>query len=113
MAKGYRFATRVAVLRHGAAVSDGLQLVPGALAEVGRRWASRRDVSDGERFRSAETMAELGARYTLRADSLTRAITPKDSLREGDAGPVLAILGVKLIAEGALVEITCARRSDL
>jgi head-tail adaptor len=110
MARGLRFAWRVTVLRAGAPVDDGLQLRPGAEVDAFSRMAARRDVSDGERFRSGEVMAELGTRYTLRADSQTRTITAKDRLREG--GEVLQILGVKLAGEGALVEITCARRPD-
>jgi head-tail adaptor len=110
MARGLRFARRVTVLRAGAAVDDGLQSRPGAEVEAFSRMADRRDVSDGERFRSGEVMAELGTRYTLRADSLTRTITAKDRLREG--GVVLQILGVKEAGAGALIEVTCARRSD-
>lgn len=113
MARQLRFATRVTILRAGPAVSDGLQRRPGAEVAVCTRWASRRDVSDSERLRSGEVMAEIGTRYTLRSDSLTRTITAKDRLRQGpDGGPVLAILGVKEVAEGALIELTCARRAD-
>lgn len=112
MPRRLRFATRVTVLRHGAATFDGLQDVPGALAEVVTRMADRRDVSDGERFRSGEVMAEIVTRYTLRADSLTRTITPKDRLREGAAGGGVAIVGVKEVAGGSLIEVSCAARSD-
>ena len=108
--KGFRFAHRVVVLRR-VLIDDGLQMTPGPAAEIVAMWASRQDVSDGERFRSGEKAADLVARFVVRATTETRGISAKDTLRDG-LGTELEIIGVKSIREGALIEITTAQRAD-
>lgn len=108
--KGFRFNVRARFLRV-ALVDDGLQMVPGAPYPVGTVWAARRDISDGERFKAGELASELVARFVVRSTELSRSITPKDLLQQEPGAP-LQIVGVKIIRDGALVEITTAERSD-
>lgn len=108
--KGKLFNRRVTFLRRGTA-DDGLQSIPGADEVLGTVWAAREDVSDGERLKAGERAAELQSRYLVRSTALTRALTAKDILREGD-GPKVEIFGVKTVGHGALIEVTTMRRSD-
>ena len=108
--KGYRFSVRISILRR-AMVDDGLQMTPGAPVTLCTVWAARRDISDAERFRAGEKAAEMVARFVLRSTADTRDITAKDTLKT-DAGVELEIIGVKVIQEGMLIEITTAARSD-
>lgn len=109
--KGYRFATRITLLR-AAMVDDGLQTIPGVPVAIGTVWAARRDISDGERLKGGEKAAELVARFVIRATAFSRTLTAKDCLREAADGPVLEIFGVKSMHEGQLIEITTMQRSD-
>jgi head-tail adaptor len=108
--KGFRFSQRVTFLRR-APVDDGFQTVLGVPVTLGTVWASRKDVSDGERFRAGEKADEMVARFVVRATAFTRGLTAKDTLRDG-SGPDLDIIGIKVIREGSLIEITTAERSD-
>ena len=108
--KGYRFSTRISILRR-VLVDDGLQMTPGAPVTLCTVWAARRDISDAERFRAGEKAAEMVARFVVRSTAVTRDISAKDTLKT-DAGVELEIIGVKVIQEGMLIEITTAARSD-
>lgn len=108
--KGYRFSTRISILRR-AMVDDGLQMTAGAPISLCTVWAARRDISDGERFKAGEKAAEMVARFVVRSTAATRDITAKDTLKT-DAGLELEIIGVKVVQESALIEITTAARSD-
>lgn len=73
-------------------------------------WASKLDVSDGERYRAAEVQAVVTTRFRVRWSAFTAAITPKDRLvcegRDYD------ITGIKEIGRREYVEITAAARQD-
>jgi head-tail adaptor len=106
MAARLRFAARVTILR-SAMVDDGMSTVQASPEPVVALWADRRDVSDGEKLRSGELMAELSARFTFRAESRSRGITAKDRLQHGQN--VFHIVGIKETRNGALIEVTCGR----
>ena len=55
--------------------------------------------------------SKLVARFVVRSTALTRSITPKDRLRH-EPGDEMEIVGIKTVAEGALIEFTTAERSD-
>jgi SPP1 family predicted phage head-tail adaptor len=73
-------------------------------------WASKRDVSDGEKYRAAEVQAVVTTRFVVRWSSFTAGITPKDRLVCG--GREYEISGVKEIGRREFVEITAAARQD-
>jgi SPP1 family predicted phage head-tail adaptor len=80
-------------------------------ASVATVWASKRDVSDGERFRSDQTIAGLTTRFVVRHSSVTATITPKDRLV--CEGRTYDIHGVKEVhGTRRFLEISAAWRSD-
>lgn len=97
-------------LMRPSSVDDGFQVAPGAGVSLGRCWASRRDISDGEKFKAGEMAADLMARFVVRPTLLTRSVTPKDAILHN--GQQLSIVGIKTISEGTLIEFTTAERSD-
>lgn len=74
--------------------------------------ARRRDVSDGEAYRSAEVGAQLTARFIVRWSTVTESITPLDRLRF--RGKVYNITGVKEVIEtrNQWREISAIMRAD-
>lgn len=85
---------RVAILR-GGSVDDGTATVTGPLAEIGRRWAKRTDVSDGERIRAGQQGQSLTARFVMHSDSLTKSIAGKDVLVMVKTGERFEVVGNK------------------
>lgn len=74
-------------------------------------WASKRDVSDGERVRAAEVQAQITTRFVVRWSSFSAALTPKDRLVCG--GLEYDISGIKEIGKRrTYLEITAATRVD-
>lgn len=74
--------------------------------------ARRRDVSDGEAYRSAEVGAQLTARFLVRWSTVTESITPLDRIRF--RGKVYNITGVKEVADtrNQWREISAVMRAD-
>jgi SPP1 family predicted phage head-tail adaptor len=73
-------------------------------------WASKKDLSDGERWRASEVQAHVTTRFVIRSSEFSRDLTPKDRLicegREYD------ITGIKEIGRRDMLEITAAARAD-
>jgi head-tail adaptor len=65
---------RVTVLR-SEIIDDGFSATSGEPTPVGRRWAKKTDVSDGEKVAAAAQGRTLTSRFLVRWDSLTAAIT--------------------------------------
>ena len=74
-------------------------------------WASKSDISDGERWRAAEVAASVTTRFVVRWSIFTADLTPRDRLV--CEGREYEIVGVK---EGAgrrqWLEVTAAARTD-
>ena len=105
-----RFDRRISIWR-SELVDDGTATVPGEPAEIGKRWAKRSDISDGERMRAGENAQDLTTRWTVRSDSLTRTIAGGDALRH--KGVVYEVTGTKEGTEREdEIEITTAARLD-
>lgn len=79
--------------------------------DLGKRWASKEDVSDGEKVRAAQVGASVTTRFRVRYDSLTSTLTAADRLV--CEGVEYQISGTK---EGdgrrREIEITAARPND-
>ena len=73
-------------------------------------WASRSDISDGERWRAGEVQAHVTTRFQVRSSAFTRAITAKDRLT--CEGREFDISGIKQIGRRDRLEITAAARAD-
>jgi len=74
-------------------------------------WASKADLSDGEKWRAGEVAASVTTRFIIRSSTFSRGVTPKDRLVCD--GETYEISGIK---EGKgrkrWLEITCATRAD-
>lgn len=73
-------------------------------------WASKTDVSDGERLRADQVSANLTARFVVRWSSFTADLTPKDRITY--AGETFDILGIKEIGRREGLEITAGAKVD-
>lgn len=71
-------------------------------------WASKVDVSDGERLRAGEVSATITSRFVVPSMAMTRGITPKDQLVCD--GVTYAIFGIKDIGKRWRLEITAGAR---
>lgn len=73
-------------------------------------WASKADISDGERWRAGEVAAHVTTRFQVRWSLFTAGITPKDRLV--CEGRTYDITGIKEIGRRERIEITTAARTD-
>lgn len=73
-------------------------------------WASETPISDGERLRAGETLAQKASRFVVRYSAITATITPID--RISYEGKVWDINGVKEIGRREGFEITATARAD-
>ncbi|KZC82889.1 phage head-tail adapter protein [Sphingobium yanoikuyae] len=104
------FDRRISIWNAGL-IDDGTATVQGPLAEVGKRWAKKVDVKDGERLRAGENAQELTTRFTVRSDALTRTIIGGFVIKH--KGVTYAVTGTKEGREREdVIEITTAARPD-
>lgn len=96
-------------LRRKVETNTGLGVTE-AWSDLGTIWASRKDVSDGEKVAAGRMMATLAARFVVRSFELTRSLTPKDALIEG--GKTFDIMGIKELDRRGFLEITAEARAD-
>jgi SPP1 family predicted phage head-tail adaptor len=73
-------------------------------------WASKADVSDGEKLRAAQVGSVLTTRFVCRWSSDIQDVNAKDRLRFD--GKTFDVVGVKEIGRHEGIEITAARASD-
>jgi SPP1 family predicted phage head-tail adaptor len=73
-------------------------------------WASREDVSDGERWRAAEVSATISHRFRIRFSNTVADVNPKDRIRFD--GRVFDIHHVKELGRRAGLELTASARAD-
>lgn len=97
-------------LRRKAVTNTGLGMTE-AWADLATIWASRKDVSDGEKIAAGGVMGTITARFVVRSSNLTRGLTPKDALIEG--GKTFQITGIKEMGRRDFLEITAEARADL
>lgn len=97
--------------RRATMVDDGFGQVEKWQDHGSPQWASKKDVSDGERFRASEVAASITTRFVVRYSAFTRDLTPKDRLV--CEGLEYNITGIKE-AKGRRqwLELTCAARVD-
>lgn len=97
--------------RRASLVNDGFGMAE-TWADYGDpQWASKRDISDGERWRSGEVQSHASTRFAVRHNQFTAALTPRDRLVCDSVE--YEIVGIK---EGEKrrqwIEITAAVRTD-
>ncbi len=101
---------RRAQFRRATTADDGISQVQTWADHGSPVWASRRDVSDGERQRAAEVGAVITSRFVVRSSAFTRGLTAKD--RMVCDGLTFDITGIKEIGRRDRLEITAAARPD-
>ncbi len=108
--RGGKLDRQIILERYGISYDAFNQPIEG-WAEIGRRWASKEDVSDGEKIRAAQVGASVSTRFRVRYDSLTWTLTGADRLI--CEGVEYQISGTK---EGSgrrrEIEITAVRSND-
>ena len=78
---------------------------------IGKRWAEKLDVSDGEQLRAAQMGATITTRFrVLRRDAVNASLTARDRIVLGAL--VYEITGIKEVDPDGL-EITATARPDL
>ena len=73
-------------------------------------WASKVDVSDGERWRAGSVAAQITTRFRVRYSAFTADLSPKDRLT--CEGTTYDITGIKEFGRRDMLEITAAARAD-
>ncbi|ARU02974.1 head-tail adaptor protein [Yoonia vestfoldensis] len=74
-------------------------------------WASKQDVSDGERWRAGQVSAQITTRFVVRWTAFTAALRPTDQLVCG--GVTYEITGIKEpLGRRQWLEITTAAQVD-
>ena len=101
---GARKLDRRIQFRRYTEVDDGFSKVENWADHGSPVWASKQDVSDGERVRGAEVSATLTARFVIRSSVFSRDLTAKDALTY--KGVTYEIFGIKEIGRNKWLEIT-------
>lgn len=73
-------------------------------------WASMTPISDGERTRAGETLAQKAARFVIRYSTTTSSVDPRDRLIFD--GATYDINGVKEISPNEYLELTATARAE-
>ena len=104
---------RLAQFTRSELIDDGLSTRPGPYLPFGPAvHASRRDISDAEKFAAGTVLATVTARFTVRHNAFTADLTPRDRL-VCDGGE-WGISGIKELPEPrrTWLEITATRRAS-
>lgn len=73
-------------------------------------WASRNDISDGEKAVAGSIYGEVSARFVIRSSIFARGITPKDECTCD--GLTWRIVGLKEMGRRDYIEVTAVARLD-
>lgn len=79
-------------------------------ATVATVWAAVTPISDGERLRAGETLAQKASRFLVRWSSTISSVDPRDRLTFD--GATWDINGVKHVGRKQFYEITATSRAD-
>jgi SPP1 family predicted phage head-tail adaptor len=91
-------------------VDDGFAETEQWADHGGKVWASKVDVSDGERLRADQVAANLTARFVVRHSAFAADLTAKDRIVYN--GETFNIFGIKEIGRSEGLEITAGARVD-
>jgi SPP1 family predicted phage head-tail adaptor len=98
--------------RRSVLADDGLSMVETFANHGAPVWASKRELSDAERFRAGEVQAHITARFVVRYSAFTESITAKDRLVCD--GQEFEITGIKETEKRrTFLEISAAARDDV
>ena len=97
-------------LRRATVTTNSLNELVSNWSDLATVWASKKDVSDGERVRAQEVGSSITTRFQVRWSTVTASLTPKDRLVCEDRE--YEITGVKEIGRRVGLEITATARTD-
>lgn len=101
---------RITLQREHQTGTDDLNAPIMVWRDIATVWAGFEPISDGERWRAREVMAEVTARFTIRWAPEIRDLNPKDRLIHETK--TYDIAGVKEVGRHYMLEITAAARAD-
>lgn len=101
---------RIKLERYGLTRNEFNEPIEG-WAELSTVWASKKDVSDTERLRSAEVGSIITTRFAIRWSKKVPDLNTKDRLQLN--GLIYNIVGVKELGRREGIEITASAASDL
>lgn len=104
-----RLDRRITIERLGTTYNDDNEPVS-VWTALATRWASKQDVSDGEKIRAAEVGATVTTRFQVRWDSVTETITAADRIIYD--GQEYEVAGTKELGRREGIEITASRQND-
>lgn len=101
---------RIQVLRHGPAVDDGYQMIPGALGILCERKASIRRLKGSEGIDAGGVEAVASVVFHVHSDSKTRLIDPRDKIAFD--GRIYEIQSVMEVDRRKGIEIVAVASAD-
>jgi len=104
-----RMDRRIAIKRATSSVNS-FNEASDTWATLATVWANAAPVSDGERMRAGETLAQMQVRFVIRWSATTATVDPKDRLTFD--GREFDINGVKQIGRRDYLEITATARAE-
>lgn len=73
---------------------------------LGPHFASKQDISDGERVTAQGVGMKITTRFEVRSSTLTRSLKPQDRVEHD--GRLYDIVGIKDAGRRDIIELTCA-----
>ena len=103
---------RITIQRATEGAQDGFGHPALTWATLATVWASRADISDGERIAAGQRDTALMSRFVIRSSTTARTISTLDRISHD--GATWQIKGVKQTGDGRLrfIEITAVQDSD-
>ena len=105
-----RLDRKIALRRVSYATVEGMTEPVETWATFATVWANVMPVSDGERLRSGETLAQMQSRFTIRYSSVVASLDPRDRLQYN--GRDYDINGLKELGRREFFEITATARAE-
>jgi hypothetical protein len=104
-----RLDERIEVLR-SSGTADAFNATVEVWATIATVWASVQPISDGEKWRAGETLANETSRFTIRWANWVSDVNPRDRISYN--GRIWDIQGVKDLDRREYREITATARSE-
>lgn len=98
---------RLVTLLRPTSVDDGFASAPGSAVTLGKRWASKADVSDRERMAAGQQGTAITTRFQMYWDSLTSTLVPADQISLD--GAIYTIIATKELDRRGGVEVSASR----
>lgn len=105
-----RFNQRITILRRSSGV-DAFNEPVNTWTTYTTVWSAVTPISDGERLRAGETLAQKASRFVIRYSTVTKTVSPLDRIQFD--GAVYDINGLKEISPSEYLELTATARAEV